>query len=91
MIAPFTATTTNASPTGGTFLYTTAVYDSDCDCTTTLVTSQTGGTPAQATGDSDSASATGASETGNIAARDITGIRSFAAAAVAVAGAIAAL
>jgi len=90
-VAPYTATTHRPSQTG-VFIYTTAVYNSDCDCTTTIVTSATGADAsnfATATGDS-SASATGASQTGNIAA-DIKGMGSFAAAVVAVAGAIAAL
>jgi len=85
-VAPYTATATKGSHTSGTFVYTTAVYDPACSCTTTIVTSATGGIDFG----SQSATATGASQTGNVAA-DIKGMGNFAAAAVAVAGAIAAL
>jgi len=106
-VAPYTvtanSTTTKGSSTAtsaGTFVYTTAVYNSDCSCTTTIVTSATTGAAvntglATATGSSGGASASGssgsgASASGNAAA-DTKQVGSFAAAVIAIAGVVAVL
>ncbi|EXJ77788.1 hypothetical protein A1O3_10017 [Capronia epimyces CBS 606.96] len=97
-VAPYTATstsskgpTTGASSTGGSYVYTTAVYNSDCQCTTTIVTSATGGAVASVTGSaSATSSAATTSSTGNAAA-DVKQVGSFAAAAIAMAAVVAVL
>jgi len=105
-VAPFTATSTSnstasttkgpSSSTGGTFVYTTAVYNSDCSCTSTIVTSVSATTGVAVPTDSNGASATGASSSsgsgisasGNAAA-DTKQVGSFAAAVIAIAGIVA--
>jgi len=101
-VAPYTATsskasTTKGSPsaTSGVFVYTTAVYNSDCSCTTTIVTSATTGAVvstglASATASATGSSGSGASASGNAAA-DKKQVGSFAAAVIAIAGVVAVL
>ncbi|KIX08167.1 uncharacterized protein Z518_02823 [Rhinocladiella mackenziei CBS 650.93] len=101
-VAPYTATSTSESQTtgasSGTFVYTTAVYNSDCDCTTTIVTSASSGAAASTgivtatSGGSASATNTagGSSATDN-AAVDAKQVGSFAAAVIAIAGVVAVL
>ncbi|KIX94394.1 uncharacterized protein Z520_09780 [Fonsecaea multimorphosa CBS 102226] len=105
-VAPYTASsssnkTSHTSTAAGTFVYTTAVYNSDCSCTTTIVTSATTGAAvstglASATptggssGASGSNSAGGTSATGNAAA-DNKQVGSFVAAVIAIAGVVAVL
>lgn len=98
-VAPYTATHTSESTAtaSGTFIYTTAVYNSDCDCTTTIVTSATSGAAVStglATATSGGASATntaGSSSATDNAAADAKQVGSFAAAAIAIAGVVAVL
>jgi len=99
-VAPYTATsskasTTKGSATSGVFVYTTAVYNSDCSCTTTIVTSATTGAAvstglASATASATGSSGSGASASGNAAA-DTKQVGSFAAAVIAIAGVVAVL
>ncbi|KIW31953.1 uncharacterized protein PV07_03539 [Cladophialophora immunda] len=100
-VAPYTASSSNShTSTAGTFVYTTAVYNSDCSCTTTIVTSATSGaaistglataTATGGNGASGSNSAGGAAATGNAAA-DAKQVGSFAAAVIAIAGVVAVL
>lgn len=102
-VAPYTATsnssattTKNSSATSaGTFIYTTAVYNSDCSCTTTIVATATSGAVvstglATATGANGASSTGGSSASGNAAA-DTKQVGSFAAAVIAIAGVVAVL
>ncbi|OCT51564.1 hypothetical protein CLCR_09116 [Cladophialophora carrionii] len=107
-VAPYTATSTSNSTasttkgsssatSAGTFVYTTAVFDPDCSCTTTVVATATTGSVvstalASATGadGASSSSGSGASASGNAAA-DTKQVGSFAAAVIAIAGVVAVL
>jgi len=99
-VAPYTATSKGASPTSeGTLSYTTAVYEPDCDCTTTVVRAATDGAApisgvTATNGGSGTTAATNtagdSSATGNAAA-DAKQVGSFAAAVIAIAGVVAVL